>query len=205
MNTDLLTEDLKKARSSNQSFWLMGQPDIEVRVRKDGFYEVEVNGFDYFDTVKGELMSGGKGKIAVWLLDTDYDERSLFPRQVFFLDGRGEGRVAQIEQGIVPSATRAVSRVPRHGVVAIRSGRSRKIAVVVDDRVSSRSRLFGWTRTAPCRAPSRNPQPPRASSLPLAGRPPEPLVGGTRSPLGRLRDLDTRNSTRRTEPLEQVN
>jgi len=24
MNTDLLTEDLKKARSSNQSFWLMG-------------------------------------------------------------------------------------------------------------------------------------------------------------------------------------
>ncbi|CAG0956342.1 partial Chromosome-partitioning protein Spo0J, partial [Gammaproteobacteria bacterium] len=26
MNTDLLTEDLKKARSSNQSFWLMGQP-----------------------------------------------------------------------------------------------------------------------------------------------------------------------------------
>ncbi|HRM00533.1 MAG TPA: DNA methyltransferase, partial [Acidovorax sp.] len=26
MNTDLLTEDLKKARASNQSFWLMGQP-----------------------------------------------------------------------------------------------------------------------------------------------------------------------------------
>ena len=31
MNTDLLTDDLKKARSSNQSFWLMGQPDMEVR------------------------------------------------------------------------------------------------------------------------------------------------------------------------------
>jgi len=30
MNTDLLTEDLKKARASNQSFWLMGQPDVEV-------------------------------------------------------------------------------------------------------------------------------------------------------------------------------
>ncbi len=84
MNTDLLTEDLKKARASNQSFWLMGQPDVDVRQRKDGKYEVEVNGFDYFDTVKGELVSGGKGKIAAWLLDTDYDERSLFPRQVFF-------------------------------------------------------------------------------------------------------------------------
>ena len=39
MNTDLLTEDLKKARSSNQSFWLMGQPDVDVRSRADGLYE----------------------------------------------------------------------------------------------------------------------------------------------------------------------
>ena len=34
---------------------------------------MEVNGFDYFDTVKGDLVSGGKGKIAAWALDTDYD------------------------------------------------------------------------------------------------------------------------------------
>jgi len=81
MNTDLLTEDLKKARSSNQSFWLMGQPDVDVRQRADGMYEVEVNGFDYFDTVKGELISGGKTRIAMWSLDTDYDDRSLFPRR----------------------------------------------------------------------------------------------------------------------------
>jgi adenine-specific DNA-methyltransferase len=92
MNTDLLTEDLKKARSTNQSFWLMGQPDVEIRKRKDGLFEVEDNGFDYFDTEKGELVSGGKGRIAMWSLDTDYDERSLFPHQVFFpLAGKGEG------------------------------------------------------------------------------------------------------------------
>ena len=30
MNTDLLTQDLKKKRSSNESFWLIGQPDIET-------------------------------------------------------------------------------------------------------------------------------------------------------------------------------
>ena len=75
-----------KARSNNQSFWLMGQPDVEVRKlpsppvplpQGEGrdWYEVEVNGFDYFDTAKGELVSGGKNKIAVWSLDTDYDER----------------------------------------------------------------------------------------------------------------------------------
>jgi adenine-specific DNA-methyltransferase len=84
MNTDLLTEDLKKGGKSNQSFWLMGQPDVEVRKRKDGLYEVEVRGFDYFDTATGELKSGGTKNIAMWMLDTDYDNRSLFPRQVFF-------------------------------------------------------------------------------------------------------------------------
>ncbi len=84
MNTDLLTEDLKKARSSNESFWLMGQPDIDVKKRKDGLWEVEVNGFDYFDPLKGELKGGGKKNIAMWALDTDYDQRSLFPHQIFF-------------------------------------------------------------------------------------------------------------------------
>lgn len=92
MNTDLLTEDLKKARASNQSFWLMGQPDVSLSQGADGLWQIEVNGFDYFDTVKGELISGGKGKIAMWSLDTDYDGRSLFPRQVFFpMAGKDEG------------------------------------------------------------------------------------------------------------------
>ena len=84
MNTDLLTEDLKKARSSNQSFWLMGQPDVEVRKLKSGEWQVEVHGFDYFDTAKGELVSGGKGKIAMWLLDTDYDGKTFHISQAFF-------------------------------------------------------------------------------------------------------------------------
>ena len=31
MNADLLTEDLKKKRASNESFWLIGQPDVQGR------------------------------------------------------------------------------------------------------------------------------------------------------------------------------
>jgi len=92
MNTDLLTEDLKKARASNESFWLMGQPDVEIHTLKDGLYQVEVHGFDYFDTKTGELQSGGKNKIAMWSLDIDYDDRSLFPKQVFFpMSGAKDG------------------------------------------------------------------------------------------------------------------
>jgi adenine-specific DNA-methyltransferase len=136
MNTDLLTEDLKKARSSNQSFWLMGQPDVAVRKRKDGLYEVEVNGFDYFDTAKGELVSGGKGRIAMWSLDTDYDERSLFPHQVFFpLAGKGEGwekLKKDIRAELDEDALEAF-----HGTVSLpfAAGDNRKVAVkIVDDR-----------------------------------------------------------------------
>lgn len=88
MNTDLLTEDLKKKRASNQSFWLIGQPDVELRPMKDAGsrrqYQVEVHGFDYYNPKTGAIESGDTTKIAVWLLDPDYDGRSLFPRQVFF-------------------------------------------------------------------------------------------------------------------------
>jgi adenine-specific DNA-methyltransferase len=35
MNPDLLTEDLKKKRASNEAFWLISQPDVEVRGAAD--------------------------------------------------------------------------------------------------------------------------------------------------------------------------
>ncbi|MDC8454696.1 site-specific DNA-methyltransferase [Marinobacter sp. DS40M6] len=92
MNTDLLTTDLKKGRASNESFWLMGQPDVQLHELKGGKLQVEVHGFDYFDTKTGELKSGGKKNIAMWQLDTDYDNRSLYARQVFFpMAGKKDG------------------------------------------------------------------------------------------------------------------
>lgn len=62
MNADLLTDDLKKKRSSNESFWLVGQPDVEVRSVKDGEHkgkhQVEVHGFDYYNTRTGQIELG---------------------------------------------------------------------------------------------------------------------------------------------------
>ena len=88
MNADLLTEDLKKKRASNESFWLIGQPDVKVeRIMKggdEGKFRVSVQGFDYYNTKTGNVESGGADRIAMWMLDPDYDGRSLFPRQVFF-------------------------------------------------------------------------------------------------------------------------
>ena len=88
MNADLLTDDLKKKRASNESFWLIGQPDVSLeRIVEDeqkGKYRISVQGFDYYNTKTGDVESGGANQIAVWMLDPNYDGRSLFPRQVFF-------------------------------------------------------------------------------------------------------------------------
>lgn len=83
MNGDLLTEDLRKKRSSNESFWLVGQPDIQI-AKQGEQYIVEVFGFDYYNTKTGTIESGGAHNIAMWMLDPDYDGRSILPRQVFF-------------------------------------------------------------------------------------------------------------------------
>ncbi len=102
MNADLLTEDLKKKRASNQSFWLVGRPDVDLREitkgEHKGKWEAEVRGFDYYNTRTGTIESGDTSKIAMWLLDTDYDGRSLYPRQVFFPmadDDEGWARLAR--------------------------------------------------------------------------------------------------------------
>lgn len=94
MNTDLMTADLKKKQSSDQSFWLVGQPDVELV--KDGRskdkYKVIVNGFDYYDVKKGTVESGSTSRIAMWMLDTDYDGMCINPQQVFFpIDGKSGG------------------------------------------------------------------------------------------------------------------
>ncbi|MCK7510852.1 MAG: hypothetical protein MZV70_46815 [Desulfobacterales bacterium] len=120
MNTDLLTEDLKKKRASNESFWLMGQPEAEVR-KQGGDYVVEVMGFDYFNVEKGEIVSGGKHNIAMWMLDADYDGRSLYPDQVFFpIAGEGQGW-ARLARNLKASARRGTDRqVRRHRLAAVR-------------------------------------------------------------------------------------
>ena len=140
MNADLLTEDLNKKRASNESFWLIGQPDIKLERIKSGDdkgkYRVEVLGFDYYNTKTGAIESGGNEKIAIWLLDTDYDGRSLFPKQVFFpMAGENEGWArlarnlkAEIDEELI-EAYRGTASLP------FEPGKHKRAAIkIVDDR-----------------------------------------------------------------------
>ena len=140
MNADLLTEDLRRKRTTNESFWLIGQPDVGLEKIADGEYEgqfrISVEGFDYYDTSTGRVKSGGKDKIAVWMLDPDYDGRSLFPRQVFFPTASardGWGRLARnlrakIDTALIEAYTGTDSlpfEVGKYGRAAVK---------IVDDR-----------------------------------------------------------------------
>ena len=140
MNADLLTTDLKKERASNESFWLIGQPDVELERLTDGEsgdrFRVSVRGFDYYNTKTGNVQSGGADKIALWMLDPDYDGRSLFPRQVFFpmADGKegwsnlARNLKAEIDEELIQSYRGTVS-------LPFEPGENNRIAVkIVDDR-----------------------------------------------------------------------
>jgi adenine-specific DNA-methyltransferase len=149
MNADLLTDDLKKKRASNESFWLIGQPDVQIeRIAKGedkGKYRVSVHGFDYYNTKTGGIESGGEDKIAVWLLDTDYDGRSIYPHQVFFpMAGPKEGWArlaknlkAEIDEELI-GAYRGTVSLPfepgEHGRIAVK---------IVDDRGIESLKVMG--------------------------------------------------------------
>ena len=140
MNADLLTGDLKRKRASNESFWLIGQPDVQVETIADGEdagkHRVCVSGFDYYNTKTGGVESGSEKQIALWMLDTDYDGRSLFPRQVFFpMAGPRDGWAkiarnlkAEIDEDLISAYQGTVS-------LPFEPGEHRRAAVkIVDDR-----------------------------------------------------------------------
>lgn len=135
MNKDLLTNDLKKKRSSNESFWLVGQPDVKLKSKNDKFI-ITVNGFDYYNTNTGEIDSGNSNKITMWMLDTDYDGRSIYPQQIFFpMEGKtgGWNKLAktlqsQIDEGLIAKYQGTES-------IPFEAGPNKRAAVkIIDDR-----------------------------------------------------------------------
>lgn len=136
MNTDLLTGDLKKSQSGSESFWLVGQPDVQVTKDSHGKYVASVDGFDYYNPRTGEVTSGGKKEIAMWMLDTDYDGRSIFPTQVFFpMSGAKDGwnklaknLKAELDESLLDKFEGTVS-------IAFESGEYKRCAVkIIDNR-----------------------------------------------------------------------
>ena len=172
MNADMLTEDLKKQRASNESFWLLGQPDVKLEKivvgENDTKYRVEVLGFDYYNTKTGEIDSGGKDKIAMWLLDTDYDGSCLFARQVFFPMGGDKDAWAKLARNLKGKVDEELFAAYRDTISRpFELGRYRRVAVkIVDDRGIESLKVIAVNENSPPRVAVQTPEIARENSPP---------------------------------------
>src|SRR5206468_10534123 len=96
----------------------------------------EVRRFDYYNTRTETIESGNTSKIAMWLFDPDYDDRSLFPRQVFFPMADEDGGWARLARNLKAEIDPELIEAYR-GTVSLpfEPGEYKRIAVkVIDDR-----------------------------------------------------------------------
>ncbi len=82
IHNDTLISDLK-SKATDQPFSMVGGPDIKIT---GGGKEcvVEILGYDYYDPNKDKVITGDASNIAMWMLDTDYDGRTMRVKQFFF-------------------------------------------------------------------------------------------------------------------------
>ena len=85
MNPDLHMGDDLKSTGAGNLFVIFGEPDIRITDAGDGMVQVQVFGVDVFKPQTGEVQSEGTDGIALWMLDTDYNEESFFVRHAYFL------------------------------------------------------------------------------------------------------------------------
>ena len=85
MNPDLHMGGDLAATASGNLFVVFGEPDIAIEEAGPGTIRVRIRGVDVFKPQTGEVVSEGPEGIALWMIDTDYDEESFFVRHAYFL------------------------------------------------------------------------------------------------------------------------
>lgn len=90
MNPDLHMAGDLAATGAGNLFVIFGEPDIQIEeAGKDAdgaeLIRVKVSGVDVFKPQTGEVVSEDTDGIALWMLDTDYNEESFFVRHAYFL------------------------------------------------------------------------------------------------------------------------
>lgn len=128
MNADLLMgEELKKTGAGNL-FTVFGEPDIQIEETASGL-AVHLNGVDVYDPTTGEVRSNDTSRIALWMIDSDYNEESFFVRHCYFTGGGDPYKKlrtalkAEIDQSSWDSLYSTISRPfpkPATGKIAVK-------------------------------------------------------------------------------------
>jgi adenine-specific DNA-methyltransferase len=130
MNADLAMGEslLKKTKAANL-FTVFGEPDIAPPQWTDDGWIVTIRGFDVYNPLTGEVRAGDEQDIAMWMIDTDYNEESFFVRHAYFLGANPYERLKKaLKADIDPDAwdslnsatSRAFPRPETKGKIAIK-------------------------------------------------------------------------------------
>jgi adenine-specific DNA-methyltransferase len=129
MNPDLHMGGDLKATGAGNLFVIFGEPDIKILDAADGMKQVKVFGVDVFKPQTGEVISEGTDGIALWMLDTDYNEESFFVRHAYFLGANDPYKAlkttlkAEIDEEAWESLNSDISRPfpkPKSGRIAVK-------------------------------------------------------------------------------------
>jgi len=129
MNPELhMAGELKNTGGGNL-FVVFGEPDIRILKAEGGRIQVKIAGVDVFKPQTGEIESGGPDTIALWMVDTDYNEESFFVRHAYFLGANDPYKAlkttlkAEIDEEAWASLHSEVSRPfekPKSGRIAVK-------------------------------------------------------------------------------------
>lgn len=134
MNPDLHMAGALKATGGGNLFVVFGEPDIQIEEAGEDasgtkLIRVKVFGVDVFKPQTGEVISEGTDGIALWMLDTDYNEESFFVRHAYFLGANDPYKAlkttlrAEIDEEAWASLNSDVSRPfvkPASGRIAVK-------------------------------------------------------------------------------------
>jgi adenine-specific DNA-methyltransferase len=121
-------EELKKTGAGNL-FTVFGEPDIEIAHPDPDSVVVTLKGVDVYDPTTGEIRTNDTGQIALWMIDTAYNEESFFVRHCYFTGGNDPYRrlktalKAEIDEDAWASLYSTVSRPfprPESGKIAVK-------------------------------------------------------------------------------------
>ena len=85
MNPDLaMGDELLKKTGVGNLFMVFGEPDLDIKMNKDGKLIAEIKGVDVYDPTTGEIRSSSTDDIACWFIDTNYNGESFFVRHAYF-------------------------------------------------------------------------------------------------------------------------
>ncbi len=129
MNPDLHMADELKNTGAGNLFVVFGEPDIKIEPAGKDEIQVRVKGVDVFRPQTGEIESGGTETIALWMIDTDYNEESFFVRHAYFVGANDPYKAlkttlkAEVDEEAWATLNREVSRPfpkPKSGRIAVK-------------------------------------------------------------------------------------